>query len=46
MAGVHPLVDNDARILPQFPGELTVPDIDGVDAHGPEGQEHVGKSAR
>src|ERR1700686_849851 len=45
MAGVEPLVDDDARILPQFPGELTVSDIDGVDAPGPARQQHVGKSA-
>ena len=45
IARVRPLADDDARILAQFPGELAVPNIDGVDALGPARQQHVGKSA-
>jgi hypothetical protein len=45
MAGVQPLVDDDARIQPQFPSELTVSDIDGVDTPCAARQQHVGKAA-
>ena len=45
MAGVHPLVDDDARILPQFPGELAMSDIDGVNPRRAARQQHVGKAA-
>jgi hypothetical protein len=45
MAGVQSLVGDDAWILPQFPGELTVSDIDGVDTAGAARQQHVGKAA-
>src|SRR5712672_2711410 len=45
MAGVHPLVDNDARILPQLPGELAISDVDGVNAAGAARQQHVSEAA-
>src|SRR5260370_28210900 len=45
MAGIQSLVHDDPWILPQFPGELTMPDIDGVDAAGAARQQHVGKAA-
>src|SRR5690348_8162777 len=45
MPGVEPFVDDDPRVLPQLPGELAVTDIDGVDALGTTGQQHVGEAA-
>ncbi len=38
-------MDDHPRILAQFPGELAMPDIDGVDPGGSPRQQHVGKAA-
>jgi hypothetical protein len=45
VTGVQALVNDDARILPQFPGELTMPDIDGVDPRAAARQQHIGEAA-
>ena len=45
MARVQPFVDDDARILPQLPGELAVADIDRIDPRGAARQQHVGEAA-
>jgi hypothetical protein len=38
-------VNDDPRILPQFPGELAVADIDGMYAFGAARQQHIGEAA-
>jgi len=45
VTGVEALVHDNARILPQFPGELTMPDIDGVDPRAAARQQHIGEAA-
>jgi hypothetical protein len=45
IAGIQPLVNNDAWILPQFPGELAMTDVDGINARGAARQQHVGEAA-
>ena len=45
IAGVDALMDDDARVLAQFPGELAAPDIDRVDPRGAARQQHIGKAA-
>ena len=39
-------MDNDARVLPQFPRQLVRAAVDGVDAGCAVGQQHIGKAAR
>ena len=38
-------MDDDARILPQFPGELRAADINGVNPDCAARQQHVGETA-
>ena len=38
-------MDDDARVLAQFPGELAATDIDRVHQRGAVRQQHVGKAA-
>ncbi len=45
VAGVAALAHDDARIVAQLPGELPVPDIDGIDASRAALQQHVGEAA-
>jgi len=44
-AGVQALMDDDARVLAQFPSELTMTDINGVNPARAALQQHVGKPA-
>lgn len=44
--GVQPLEYNYARVLSQLPCELTVADIDGIDAPSAPRQQYIGKAAR
>ena len=44
IARVHPLMHDDARVLPQLPGELSAPDIDRVHPRRAPCQQHIGKA--
>jgi hypothetical protein len=41
---VDALVNDDASVLPQLPGKLSAPDIDGMDPRCATGQQHIGKA--
>src|SRR5262249_60396840 len=45
VARIHSFENDDPRILAQFPGELPMTDIDGIDAPGTAGQQYVGEAA-
>ncbi len=41
---VYPFMHDDPRVLPQFPGELSAPDIDRVHKRRAPCQQHIGKA--
>ena len=45
MADVRPFDADDPGILPEFPGELAVADVDGIDLRCPRLEEAVGEAA-
>ena len=46
VACIQPFVNNDPRVLPQLPGELTVTNIDGMDPPRTAIEQDLGKAAR